>query len=73
VYDHLGDDESTASGDLIANVLFGDLGFYIGDCDMRFVRMGRIHEIHDLTEAPVERMEFWAFNRRDDNGNLSGR
>ena len=62
-----------ASGDLVADVLLRDLRPYISDRDMRLVLMGRLNELYDLPQALMERMQLWAFDRRDDDGNLSGR
>ena len=62
-----------ASGDLIANIFLRDLRPYVGDRDMRLVLMSRLNELYDFSEALMERVQFWAFDRGDDDGYLSGR
>ena len=71
--EHFGDDEAMASGDLIANILLSDLRPDVGDRDMRLVLMGRLNELYDFSEALMERVQLWAFDRGDDDGNISGR
>jgi hypothetical protein len=70
--DHFGDDEPMASGDLVAHVLLSDFGSYIGDRDMRLIRMGWLDELYDFSEALMEQVQLWTLNVRDDDGNLSG-
>ena len=35
--------------------------------------MGRLREVHDFPEALMERVQLWALNRGDEDGNLSAR
>src|ERR1035441_8936496 len=65
---HFGNDDGMTGCDLVSDVLLHDLRPYIGDRDMRLVLMGWLDKLYDLPEAQMQRVQFRALDRGDDDG-----